>query len=270
MHPRLRQAVRILAVILLATLWGCAELSGPFQSAGSAEIGDNSGLRVVAGHFEIAGMFGTETADAHLIGREITLGRERLGIAATQPDPQDPTHAIALYRFVRLDTAHTSYCPGEGLGFPVAGRLAIGDAGGGGISIVCLGTAAARCVHLGYQPWRKAADGTSLADYTDACIRAVRADYCGSGNSHAGQSDALALYDRLGIQHLRAADGMSFEAGWGAYGAVCVNHTRAPARMTLKDLRTECANLPRSRLGNSCDERNPALIFTKSPVTPSS
>jgi hypothetical protein len=188
-------------------------------------------------------------------------------------DPQDPDHEIEFYRLTRLDAGNRAYCPGGGLGFPMAGSWLPGGTHlrvEGSFSIVCLGTPEARCVQLGYRPWRKAADGTSLWDYNEACVRALRADYCGSGTSHSSLGDALALYDRLGIQHLRAADGMSFEAGWGADGAVCVNHVRPPSHITLKDLRTECANLPKARLGNACDERNPALIFTKSPAAPAS
>jgi hypothetical protein len=265
MHSRLRQAVRVAAAVLLATLWGCAELSGPAPAPNSAEISGDSTLRVVAGHFETDVPFGLGDSGAALVGRTIAVGRERVGIAAATPDPRDPDHEIELYRFIRADAAHTPYCPGDGLGFPVAGPGAEGRT-----SIVCLGTAEARCVHLGYRPWRKAADGTSLRDYDEACVRALHADYCGSGNSHSNRGDALALYDQLGIQRLRTAEGMSFEAGWGARGAVCVNHIRPPGHLTLKDLSNECANLPRAKLGNSCDERDPALIFTKSPTAPAS
>jgi hypothetical protein len=264
MRSRLRQAARVSLAILLATLWGCAELSGPGLAPNSVEISSDSPLRAVDGHFTADAPFGQAASGEPLIGRTIRVGSERLGIAAAMPDSRDPDHEIELYRLTRIDAGNAAYCPGDGLGFPVSGKTA------GAIRIVCLGTAEARCVHLGYRPWRKAGDGSSLRDYNEACVRALQADYCGSGTSHSSGGEALALYDRLGIQHLRTATGMSFEAGWNVDGAVCVNHIRPPSRITLKDLRTECANLPKTKLGNSCDERDPALIFTKSPTAPAS
>jgi hypothetical protein len=264
MRSRLRQAARVSVAILLAALWGCADLTGPGPGPNIAAISKDSPLRVVDGHFAAETPFGMADDGESLIGRTIRVGRERLGIAAAMSDPRDPDHEIVLYRFSRLDAGNSAYCPGDGLGFPMA------DKPDGPIVIACIGTAAARCVHLGYRPWRKAADGTSLRDYHEACVRALHADYCGSGTSHSGGGEALALYDRLGIQHLHAAAGMSFEAGWDVDGAVCVNHVRPPSPLTLKDLRTECANLPKAKLGNACDERDPALIFTKSPAAPAS
>jgi ADYC domain len=268
---RLALRLRRSATILLAAMALCASTVaiGFDHGAPHGEVIANTDLRIVGGHFESIGNFGFGPDGA--IGRIIEANGMRLRIDAAAADPHDATGEIMLYRFSRLaaNGAATAYCQGDdsGLGFPMAGvwRAGVHTHTPGQISVVCLGTAAARCVALGYRPWRTTADGADLWDYHQACVRALRADYCGSGQSHGDGEHGLALYDRLGIQPLRAADGMSFEAAWDANGASCVNHMRAPARMTLKDLRTECANLPKARLGNSCDERDPALIFTKSP-----
>lgn len=263
----LRWSARIvLAVVILC---GVTVAIGFEHRAAPGEIVANSDLRIVAGHFESVGNFGFGSGGP--VGRIIEANGVRLRIDAAAADSHDATGDVMLYRFSRLeaDGAATPYCRGDpsGLGFPMAGVWTAGvhTHAPGQISVVCLGTAAARCVALGYRPWRQASDGADLWDYHQACVRALRADYCGTGQTHGDEQHGLALYDRLGIQPLRAADGMSFEAAWDADGASCVNHMRAPARMTLKDLRTECANLPKARLGNSCDERDPALIFTKSP-----
>jgi hypothetical protein len=273
----LRQAGHATAALLLVSLWGCAELSGPVQESVSETISGSPDLRIEAGHLALEQPFSIGSAANAVVGRIVSVGGVRLAIVAAQPDPQDPNHEIELYRFARLDTNNQLYCPadaaGQSLGFPMAGSWTADGThlhAAGQISIACLGTPEARCVHLGYRPWRRTADGASLWDYNEACVRALRADYCGSGLVHSGARESLALYDRLGIQKLQSADGMSFEAAWGAYGAVCVNHTRMPAGMTLKDLRTECPNLPKARLGDACDERDPALIFTKSPAPPAS
>ena len=224
-------------------------------------VAGNDSLTVVAGHFEIGGLgLGAEK----IVGQSFETGGVRLRIAATRPDPNDPTGEIVLYRFARPDGG--SYCPGDGWGFPVAGSWS--ETGAhlrtrGQVAIACAGTVEARCVALGYRPWRHAATGADLWDYHEACVRALRADYCGTGHDRAGGAP-VAVYDKIAVHPLAQADGMSFEAAWSAGGAACVNHIRAPSRMTLRDLRTECANLPRAHLGNSCDEREPALVFTKS------
>ncbi len=270
-HQRFGFWLRWSATLVLAAmvLCGCTVSIGFDHGPAPGEIAGNPDLRVVAGHFASAGNFGFGGAGA--VGETIVANGVRLRIDAAKPDPADPVGEITLYRFSEIgaDGTVTPYCQGEsgGFGFPIAGSWIAGDhiRAPGQVSVVCLGTAAARCVDLGYRPWRKGPGGADLWDYHSACVRALRADYCGTGRSHEDGKDPVALYDRLGIQPLRASAGMSFEAAWGADGASCVNHTRSPARMTLKDLRTECANFPKARLGSSCDERDPALIFTKSP-----
>jgi hypothetical protein len=262
------------ATLSVAALCGCAASIGLERGPAPGEIAGNPDLRIVAGHFQTAGGLGIGSG-ASPVGQTVSVDGARLRIDAAAADPDDPIGEIVFYRFRRLDAngAAAPYCPGDAFGFPMAGRWTPDGAhvrAPGQISVVCLGSAEARCVGLGYRPWRLAANGSDLWTYHQACVRALRADYCGTGQTHAGAGDALALYDRLGIQPLRAANGMSFEAAWGADGAACVNHIRAPARMTLRDLRTECANLPKVRLGSSCDERDPALIFTKSRASPGS
>jgi ADYC domain len=264
-------ATMVLAAMVLC---GCTVSIGFDHGPAPGEIAGNPDLRIVDGHFASAGNFGFGGGGA--VGEIVVADGARLRIDAAKPDPADPSGEIVLYRFSQIGAggAVTPYCRGDsgGFGFPIAGSWIDGDHmhAPGQVSVVCLGTAAARCVDLGYRPWRKGPNGADLWDYHQACVRALRADYCGTGQSHVDGNGAVALYDRLGIQPLQASAGMSFEAAWGASGASCVNHTRSPGRMTLKDLRVECANFPKARLGSSCDERDPALIFTKSPASPAS
>jgi hypothetical protein len=258
-----------------AVLWcACAGSTAVGRGPAPDQIAGSPGLRIVAGHFVAAGDLG-RGANPNLMGQTVEADGVRLRIDAAIADPDDPSGAIVLYRFSRIaaDGTATPYChSGGGLGFPMAGSWsAHGEHfhAPGKFTIACIGSAEARCVALGYRPWATGPDGTSLWDYHQACVRALRADYCGTGHSHGGFGNGLlALYDRLGVRPLQGAAGMSFEAAWGVNGASCVNHIRAPAHMSLRDLTVECANLPKTRLGNSCDERDPALIFTKSPASP--
>src|SRR5262249_48787894 len=56
-----------------------------------------------------------------------------------------------------------------------------------------------KCVRLGYKPW-KTAFGVPLADYHQACVHLLPADYCGDGRPHTRDGTKIEVYDRLGIQ----------------------------------------------------------------------
>lgn len=95
------------------------------------------------------------------------------------------------------------------------------------VSFSCLNGALAKCVRFGYKPW-KTVDGKSLEDYHQACVRMVRADYCGNGIPHTKDGTLINMYDRLRIQKTDALAGMQFEAAWGVDGAHFINHMRWP------------------------------------------
>jgi hypothetical protein len=175
-------------------------------------------------------------------------------------DPTDPDGEVLLYRISVVDPvtgALDELCEpdarGERWAFPLKGQW---DANGRrtsdqGFTLTCSAGAQGKCVRFGYKPWKKTPDGTPLADYHQACVRLVRADYCGDqGTTRDGM--LIDIYDRVGIQ--RPADdaeeqGLRFEAAWNPEGAVCVAHTRVPANMTLADLGEVCPRL-RGRLGD--------------------
>jgi hypothetical protein len=57
-----------------------------------------------------------------------------------------------------------------------------------------------------------------------ACIRAVRADYCGDGVAHTMVSTDFDLND--GVHKANCSDTRAFEADWSPDGAVCFAHPR--------------------------------------------
>lgn len=83
----------------------------------------------------------------------------------------------------------------------------------------CVGRALAKCVLLGYKPW-KTHDGVSLRPYHQACTRLMRADYCGDGTPYTVDGTLVNLYDDEDIQHDTESWGK--EAEWDANGARCV------------------------------------------------
>jgi hypothetical protein len=119
-----------------------------------------------------------------------------------------------------------------GQGFPGAGGY---DAGASGYTFACRHYAIGKCVELGYRPWASTGDG-SLAPYMVSCTRALRADYCGTGEPNTVDGTLIDLYDRAGIQVI-AEPSWPVEAEWGPDGARCM----APAS---KDRFTPSSQVP--------------------------
>jgi hypothetical protein len=70
-----------------------------------------------------------------------------------------------------------------------------------------------------------------LNDYHAACVRMLRADYCGDGNTHTFDGDNVDYYDHLvgsnGAETgTTGQDGFYFESEWDSDGAHCLNITR--------------------------------------------
>lgn len=99
----------------------------------------------------------------------------------------------------------------------------------GRITFAARGFALAKCVEMGYRPW-----GLTPPDLHRACVRMLRADYCGDGRSWTADGTLVNVYDASGVQvRERAAPypndatwQWAFEAEWTEAGAVCVDGFR--------------------------------------------
>jgi hypothetical protein len=89
---------------------------------------------------------------------------------------------------------------------------------GGVVSFACRKASVAKCVELGYKPW------LGFGDHLQACVRMLRADYCGDGTPHTITGTPINLYDDAGVQ--ADTEAWPVDATWGPSGALCVNHTR--------------------------------------------
>ena len=118
--------------------------------------------------------------------------------------------------------------------------------------MTCTSGTIGKCVRMGYKPWTAAADGTPLWAYHQACTRMLRADYCGDGAAHTHNGTAVNISDRLGLQRFDPAPDMSFEAAWGADGAVCVHRVRIPAAASLEALVRSCPSRLAGKVGEAC------------------
>ncbi|MGA7863841.1 MAG: ADYC domain-containing protein [Stellaceae bacterium] len=228
--------------------------------------------------FRITLSDGHELREEELPGIQLMLGdgsgrQRRVRIDAVERDSRDAAGEVVLYKLSEQDAASGEWrnlCEldpdGRRLGFPLAGAFT-GDgrhvAMAGRFLITCTGGAEGKCIRFGYKPWRKGPDGASLAPYYQACVRLVRADYCGDGVGHTRNGTPIDLFDTIGIQSDEVAPGMTFEAAWGADGAVCVRHTRLKDVLDLSTLAAQCPRLARGA-GEGCDEAMPALLFNRS------
>ena len=91
------------------------------------------------------------------------------------------------------------------------------DATAADITLACRGVAIAKCVEMGYKPWR------GKAAYLAACTRALRADYCGNGTPYTADGTTINIYDTAGLQ--LDTEAWDPEASWNANGAVCIKRT---------------------------------------------
>jgi hypothetical protein len=257
-------------LLVLCGLWGSLALAADRPDRiGSVEV-DGTVLR-------IARSGGKTLSGADLVGLTVTLtpagdaAVRKVFVEAAKIDPRDPAHEILLYHFLSVDPAtgqREELCGpdayGERWGFPLRGQWDpegqhISDAG---FTLTCADGAQGKCVRFGYKPWKTLGNGLRLADYHQACVRMVRADYCG-GHGTTRDGMLIDLYDDIGIQDpdpQADAAGVRFEAAWSPAGAVCVAHTRVPEHVTLQQLAQNCPRL-KDRLGPEVCTAAQAKLF---------
>jgi hypothetical protein len=271
------------------TILAAAVLAGAFIVASGAETRDRIGSVDVEGTaFRIRLGSGRVLSGHELVGATLSLAAssrstpKKILIDTVLVDPIDPDGETVLYHFLAVDRETQqrqelcgSNAQGERWGFAVRGQW---DAEGRhlsdlGYTLTCADGAQGKCVRWGYKPWKTMADGTRLDAYHQACIRLVRADYCG-GRGTTRDGMLIDVYDDIGIQapDAKAVDaGVRFEAAWTPAGAACVAHTRVPENVTLEQLAAQCPRLA-GRLGEaSCTEKSaarlpggPVLLFNRS------
>ncbi|MEP7124017.1 MAG: ADYC domain-containing protein [Byssovorax sp.] len=250
-----RQTPLLLALLgasLLASA-GCAERAG-------AEVGPGTVLSAV-------------TED----GAPVTLR-----VDAVEVDSADAEGDVVLYTVSSLDPADGAYKPyclpdahGKRYAIPLSGSWDASRrhlASAGVITFACASGTLAKCVRQGYKPW-KTVNGASLADYHQACVHMMSADYCGDGGAHTREGTAIDVWDRQGLQWRGTAPEMVLEAAWSPEGAVYVSKARYG--QTLESLVSECPDRLRGHTAldtPGLDEaairaRFPrALLFNASPV----
>ncbi|HEY8143669.1 MAG TPA: ADYC domain-containing protein, partial [Kofleriaceae bacterium] len=172
------------------------------------------------------------------------------------------------------DTGWSPYCldtaGAEVEAYPLNGvwNLAEGVSGGGARStpagkftFACRAAALGKCVDFGYVPWRSVS-GTSLLGYHDACVRAVRADWCGDGRSWTVNGNLINIFDRKQVQ----SDTESWlgEAEWSTAGATCLNKDRIEEGIFRGEVFPACATGRKKDLCGNGFTTNASLLATES------
>lgn len=133
------------------------------------------------------------------------------------------------FSYQDISGAWHSICADGGPAVPVLGRWDShqGTAGNGAktndptvFTPGCQTSAVSKCVAMGYKPWATVS-GASLDAPHQACVRLIRADYCGDGVSHTSAGRSVNVYDAMGI--LSDTRSWLIEAEWTPAGARCVN-----------------------------------------------
>jgi len=204
-------------------------------------------------------------------------------IRSVELDPQDVDHDTYLYTVLVQDAQQQwqNLCEpdheGVSKAIPLQGSW---DAQGryspaNTITFGCTSGALGKCVRMGYKPW-KIVDGQPLRDIHQACIRMVRADYCGDGKGHTRNGTPIDVYNRLDLQNPTPDSGMEPEAAWTPDGAAYLNHSRWG--QPVAEILAEC---PRRLAGHTTQaqllnrvqmqQQHPeALLFNDSLIRPQS
>jgi hypothetical protein len=240
-------------------------------------------ISVEGGRLQARRLDGSPLPPAALVGLELSI-RDHLDRTTRVriDDEAAPYGALAAYEVSWLDEASGGWLPlcergldGRRVAVALPGRWR--DAGAGSFvedphdfTLTCTGGSNGKCARMGYAPGTRTRDGESLTPYFEACVRMMRADYCGDGRSHTRTGVPVELGDRDGRRTRHPGPGMAFEAVWGRQGAICVRRPRDPARTTLPQLAERCPRLAPA-MGEHCREdalatRPDALLTNHSPA----
>lgn len=222
-------------------------------------------VSVVGNEFRITRADGSVAAGEDVVGAVLSVAVGNgavhdIRIDAVEKDPDDPD--ITLYGLSYRDPASGAWADlcepdpkGRRRGFPLPGAwTATGEyrPDAPGFVLTCTSGAQGKCVRFGYKPWKDGVNGVPMRDLYQACTRMVRADYCGDGVGTTRNGMLIDLYDRFGIQNENKDAPLSFEAGWGPDGAVCVARVRVPENTSLDALVHSCPQKLAGRTGADC------------------
>jgi hypothetical protein len=220
-----------------------------------------------------AGKLGGEAMVGAELLAQLSIGTlVRLRIEEVVRIPVRGTELSGYKVSVRTDEGWKPMCGEEGnvsIAFPGRWDYNQGYAGAGGriddpnaFTFACRDFVLAKCIEdLGYFPWR-------VPDLHEACVRMLRADFCGDGMSWTMEGVEIQIYDRKQVNREEYGEGVDperwgVEAEWGTGGALCMRSPANHRNHREGDAEPECfCRLESETCGDafgSCE----ALIITK-------
>jgi hypothetical protein len=248
-----KRSIYLVIVIFVLSNFSCInltkELNNNNEKPKSATLATGKKTTVLKGK----DLKGTQLSAFDEQGRKLNFQ-----IKDVELDPKDAQKETYLYTVFYQDTANYQW---KNLCQPDAENIAKAISLSGSwdekgthiesqelFTFACTNGALAKCVRLGYKPWKKI-QGKSLGNYHQACTRMIRADYCGNGNSHTKDGTPVDVYDVLDIQKPTSNNSMAFEAAWEPGGATCINRLRWDD--SLSAIQKECPEKLKNILNKS-------------------
>jgi hypothetical protein len=215
---------------------------------------------------------GSTRRGADLTGATLDLGPAYglLRIAEARPDPMDRTGETWLYDLRRQDASGAWTVPACEPAHDGARAVIFLEQSLGALAPHCANVNVAKCIRMGYAPWRTAPDGRALAPFHAACLRLLPAEYAGDGRFHTRNGMRIEVFDFAGVNDPENETGMPFEAGWTPTGAVCAAHARVPGITDMAALAVAAPRLAAAGLlgPETCTEDRArdlgALVFNRS------
>jgi hypothetical protein len=209
-----------------------------------------------------------ELIEAQLVASNDKGIQERYRIDRVVPESSKKLGKIYLYQFSVQDPVSGTWknlCEpdqsGRALGFPLTGywdQKGVYHSTKDSYHITCTSSTIGKCALWGY------AD-PSLNKHLQACVRMVRADYCGDGTSYTKEGIEISIQDNLNIKTSQQNPKLTFEATWNENGAVCLEKTRIPEIISLEGIQKKCPN--NIEINKNCEkdfQQNKALLRNKS------
>ena len=173
---------------------------------------------------------GTDFIGAHLTANLSNGGALELRIDDISPLASSNSDVLAYTVSVSGDDGWTPLCgydtdgsAKQALAVPGTWNLQTGAwVDSSDFSFACRKASVAKCVEFGYKSW------LGYGDHQHACVRMLRADYCGDGISHTITGTPINLYDNASVQV--DTESWPVDAEWGPDGALCLNHHRGGAQ----------------------------------------
>ena len=227
--------IKTLSALLLVV--GCADSEVAKTAITDQEVLGDNGVSLNGVSLNGTDFVGAEFAVALSNGLPASL---RIDSMSTLTDANADVYTYKIS--IAADGGWQSLCDGgDAVAIPGSWNPANGAWSDGNFSFACRGSSVAKCLELGYKTWY------GFGDHQRACVRMLRADYCGDGVSHTVNGTQINVYDDAGVQ--ADTESWQIDGEWSPDGALCFNHYRGTSLPTCSQKQsTSCGTFANGAL----------------------